>query len=372
MNIHSRRNGPGFNWNSAQISTILGDVRYVQGKLLGRMDGLSFNLQREAVLEILTLDGVKNGEIEGQVFDHDQVRSSIAHRLGIELTVQTRSTTEVEGIVRMMLDITQDFTAPLTKDRLLSWHDSLFRPGSTELRSAASDWRQRDKDPMQDVSGATDNPPSGEARQRIRFQAPDSTLVAAEIQQFLSWVDSSLEIDDVLKAAIAQLWFITIHPFDAGNRWIARAITDMQLARSDKSSQRFYSMSAQILKEREEYDHILERTQKGSLDITPWLMWFLECLKKAILSSEVILATVISKSRFWEDHRETLVNERQQKMIHEIIDGFTGELSTSKWAERCSCSTDTALRDIQDLEKKGVLIKEAGRGRSTSYTLSMH
>lgn len=363
MYLYQLPNWPNFTWDTAQIITLLGEVRNVQGRLLGKMQNLGFDLQNEAILSTITLDILKSNEIEGEFLDNEQVKSSIARQLGLSFAPTVQSTRYVDGVVEMMLDATQNYTTLLTKDRLCGWHGALFPTGRSGLYTiTVADWRKDEKGPMQVVSGAM-------GKERIHFEAPASTILAAEMQQFLDWFNADMQIDTVLKAAIAHLWFITIHPFDDGNGRIARAITDLQLARSDKSNQRFYSISNQILKERKGYYQILERTQKGDLDITAWLIWFLECLKKSIEAAESVLANILQKAKFWNTHQTTLLNERQQKMLNKLLDGFEEKLRTSKWAKICKCSTDTALRDIQDLEKKGILKKEAGGGRNTAYAL---
>ncbi len=289
-----------------------------------------------------------------------QVRSSIARRLGLEIAGTVYADRNVEGVVEMMLDATQRYAAPLTSDRLFDWHAALFPTGRSNMHKiTVADWR---KGPMQVVSG-----PMG--KEKVHFEAPKPELVAQEMNHFLYWFENENELDLVLKAAIAHLWFLTIHPFDDGNGRIARAITDMLLARSDKSAQRFYSMSAQIRVERKEYYNILEKTQKGHLDVTGWILWFLNCLTNAINATEDLLSKVLFKAEFWKEHSTTILNPRQQRMINKLLDGFTGKLTSSKWAKINKCSQDTALRDIQDLIKKNILQKEASGGRSTSYEL---
>ena len=359
--LHQHENWTQFEWNSDEILTLLAEVRNLQGRLLGKMGTFGFDLQNEAILETLTLDVLKNNEIEGEILDTEEVRSSIARKLGIDFTSSKPITRYVDGVVEMMLDATQNYLSPLTKERLCNWHAALFPTGRSGMHPiTVANWRKDDKGPMQVVSGAM-------GKEKIHFEAPDSMLVEQEMQQFLEWFNADTSIDDVLKAAIAHLWFITIHPFDDGNGRITRAITDMQLARSDKSQQRFYSMSNQILQERKAYYQILEKTQKGKQDITQWIVWFLNCLKNALLQSEAILANVIQKAEFWNKHRDTPINNRQQKMLNKLFDGLKGKLTTSKWAKMCKCSQDTALRDIQDLERKGMLKKGEKSGRGTAY-----
>jgi Fic family protein len=338
----------------------LGETRNLQGKLLGKMETLGFDLQNEAVLDTLTLDVIKSSEIEGEFLEREQVRSSIARRLGLDIAGSVYSERNVEGVVEMMLDATQQYSKPLNSDRLFDWHAALFPTGRSSMyKITVADWR---KDPIQVVSG-----PMG--KEKVHYEAPKPELVAEEMNVFLDWFENETGLDLVLKAAIAHLWFVTIHPFDDGNGRITRAITDMLLARSDKSVQRFYSMSAQIRVERKEYYNILEKTQKGNLDITEWILWFLNCLTNAINASEEILSKVLYKAEFWKLHSTTILNERQQKIINKLLDGFDGKLTSSKWAKINKCSQDTALRDIQDLIKKNILRKEASGGRSTNYEL---
>ena len=328
------------------------------------MEGMGFALRNEAVLHTLTEDVVKSSEIEGEQLDRDQVRSSIARRLGMDIGALTPADRSVEGVVEMMLDATQKFDTPLDDERLFGWHAALFPTGrSGMVRINVAAWRADADGPMQVVSG-----PIG--REKVHYEAPASPLVADEMAAFLHWFEDKAAIDPVLKAGIAHLWFVTIHPFEDGNGRIARAIADMALARSENSAQRFYSMSSQIRVERNAYYEILERTQKGDLDITRWLTWFLDCLDRAIDGADLILGSVLQKAKFWDIHGRAAMNERQQKLVNRLLDGFDGKLTSSKWAKIAKCSQDTALRDIDDLVKKGVLEKEPGGGRSTSYALA--
>ena len=307
---------------------------------------------------------LKSSEIEGEILNADQVRSSIARRLGIEIAGLIPSDRHVEGIVEMMLDATQKFEDLLTSDRLFDWHSALFPTGrSGMIKIVTGKWRNNiEKNPMQVVSGAM-------GREKVHYRAPDSNVLEDEMIAFLKWFKSELTIDPVIKAGIAHLWFITIHPFDDGNGRIARAITDLQLARSDSSNQRFYSMSAQIRKERNAYYEILEKTQKGSLDITGWLEWFLSCLDRALIATDETLSSVMKKAKFWEQQATTVLNGRQRLLINKLLDGFEGKLTSSKWAKIAKCSSDTAVRDINNLVKKDILGKEDAGGRSTSYRL---
>ncbi|HLV93218.1 MAG TPA: Fic family protein [Aequorivita sp.] len=361
--IHEKENWTDFIWDSKQVMLKLGEARNLQGKLLGKMESLGFELQDEAVLDTLTLDVLKSSEIEGEFLEREQVRSSIARRLGIDIAGAVESDRDVEGIVEMMLDATQRYDLPLTKDRLFGWHAALFPSGWSNLyKITVADWRKDTTGPMQVVSG-----PMG--KEKVHYQAPNANKLELEMNKFLKWFENDNDLDLVLKATIAHLWFVTIHPFDDGNGRIARAITDMMLARSDKSVRRFYSMSAQIRVERKQYYKTLEKTQKGSSDITAWLIWFLQCLINAIHATEASLTKILYKAEFWKLHSTTIFNERQQKMLNKLLDDFVGKLTTSKWAKINKCSQDTALRDIQDLINKDILEKESSGGRSTSYKL---
>jgi Fic family protein len=320
-------------------------------------------LQNEAILDTLTLDVLKSSEIEGELLNPDQVRSSIARRLGIELAGAVESDRNVDGVVEMMLDASQQCYSPLTANRLFDWHASLFPTGRSGMHKiTVGTWRKDSTGPMQVVSGAM-------GKEKVHFQAPDSALLELEMSRFLAWFNTS-KIDLVLKAAIAHLWFVTIHPFEDGNGRITRAISDMLLARSDKSSQRFYSLSAQIRLERKQYYALLEKTQTGDLDLTEWIAWFLNCLIHAVKASDLLLRRVLAKADFWQKNRETQLNDRQRKLVNLLLDEFEGKLSSSKWAKIAKCSKDSAVRDINDLMEKGILLKEAAGGRSTSYVLT--
>lgn len=359
--IHQHRDWPNFTWDNGLLLHIIGEVRNLQGKIMGKMESLGFELRSEAVLNTLTLDVIKSTEIEGEFLNPDQVRSSVARRLGMEIAGSVESDRNVDGMVDMMIDATQHCYEPLTSERLFNWHSSLFPAGRSGMhRIAVAKWRDDSTGPMQVVSGAM-------GKETVHFQAPDSFLLESEMRRFIDWFNNEDGIDRVLKAAIAHLWFVTIHPFDDGNGRIARALTDMLLARSDKSTQRFYSMSAQIRKDRKHYYKILERTQKADLDITSWLHWFLNCLTDALKSTESVLANVLHKAEFWNKHSKTTMNERQKQMLNKLLNGFEGKLTTSKWAKITKCSPDTALRDIQDLINKDILRKEEAGGRSTNY-----
>lgn len=362
--IHQLKDWPEFHWEQEKLSAILATVRYKQGKLTGRMEALGFKLRNEATLQTLTLDVLKSSEIEGEVLNPDQVRSSIARRLGMDIAGLIPADRHVEGIVEMMLDATQHYQKGLTAERLFFWHAAMFPTGRSGIQKInVGAWRDNPKeDPMQVVSG-----PLG--KERIHYEAPEAELLEKEMKAFLSWFNRSANIDPVVKAGVAHLWFVTIHPFDDGNGRIARAITDMLLARSDENTQRFYSMSAQIRKERNAYYDMLETTQKGRLDITEWLEWFLACLDRALITSGEALEGVMKKARFWEAHAGTRFNARQQQMLNKLLDHFEGKLTSSKWAKLVKCSHDTALRDIQDLVNQKVLVKDPAGGRSTNYLL---
>jgi Fic family protein len=362
--IHERTGWPGFSWDHARISPRLVDVRHRQGRLIGRMEGLGFQLRAEAVLDSLTEEVLKSSEIEGETLDRDQVRSSIARRLGLDIGGLTTADRDVEGVVEMMLDATQGYGRPLTARRLFDWHAALFPTGRNAMsKIRVGAWRDDAKGPMQVVSG-----PIG--KERVHYEAPAADRVRDEMKKFLEWFEKDNSTDLVLKAGVAHLWLVTIHPFDDGNGRIARAIADMVLARSERSPQRFYSMSAQIRQERKAYYEILEATQKGELDITRWLEWFLECLGRAFDRAETILATVLNKARFWESFAKVEFNERQREIVNRLLNGFEGKLTSSKWAKLAKCSQDTALRDIGDLVRKKVLVKDSAGGRSTSYSLA--
>jgi len=364
--IHLLKDWPAFKWDDEKIILPLATVRHKQGRLLGKLEGLGFRLREEATLETLTQDVIKSSEIEGEKLPSDQVRSSIAKRLGIEIAGEVSINRNVDGVVGMMLDATQRYDSLLTKERLFGWHASLFPTGRSGMyKIQVGRWRDDAKGPMQVVSGAM-------GREKIHYEAPAAERTDGEIKKFLAWFNETASVDAVLKAAIAHLWFVTIHPFDDGNGRMARAIADMQLARADANRQRFYSMSAQIQRERTVYYDILEKTQKGNLDITQWLLWFIECLNRAISLSEENLSGVTQKAKFWEVHQHVILNERQRKMLNKLMDGFDGKLTSSRWAKIGKCSTDTALRDIQDLIDKRILVKEEGGGRSTSYRIKLH
>jgi len=362
--IHELPDWPNFVWSAETLAGPLALVRHEQGRLIGRMESLGFQLRQEANLDALTQDALKTSEIEGQILNPDQVRSSLARRLGLEIAGLKQSDREVDGVVDMLLDATQNFDRPLTAERLFGWHAALFPTGwSGGFRIKIGSWRDDSGGPMQVVSGAM-------GRERVHFQAPPAVFLEKEMNKFLGWFANERELDLVIKSGIAHLWFVTIHPFDDGNGRIARAIADLLLAKSERIAQRFYSMSGQISSEREAYYDVLERTQKGNLDITPWLEWYLSCLGRAIARAYEIQDSVLRKARFWESISSVAINERQKKVLNKLLDGFDGKLTSSKWAKINKCSQDTAHRDIQDLVDRGILRKDAAGGRSTSYSLN--
>lgn len=360
--LWQQKDWPHFMWDDTKLSFKLGRVRSLQGKLVGRMSALGFELKNNAMLDALTADITKSSEIEGEWLDAEQVRSSVARHLGIETEGLPEADRYVDGVVQVMIDATQNYMQPLTAERLFNWHAALFPTGRSGIyKITVADWRQG-SEPMQVVSGAM-------GKEKIHYQAPDSEEVPRQMKLFLEWANDNRRIDPVLKAAIAHLWFITIHPFDDGNGRISRTITDLFLARADEMPHRFYSMSAEIRRQRKSYYEVLEKTQKGSVDITGWLEWFLDCLEAALLETEKSITTVLQKATFWDKFRLVSMNERQVKMVNLLWDGFDGKLTSSKWAKITKCSPDTALRDIQDLINKGALRKTDEGGRSTGYEL---
>jgi len=362
--IHELEDWPRFTWSRERLGDLLVEVRHRQGRLIGRMESLGFSLRQEAALQTLTADVLKSSEIEGEKLDAEQVRSSITRRLGIDIGALKPADRHVEEIVEMMLDATRRYDQPLTPERLSGWHASLVPTGLSGMtKVTAGAWRDDSTGPMQVVSGPIGN-------EHVHFQAPPMSRLDGEMRLFLDWFDADAATDPVLKAAQAHLWFVTVHPFDDGNGRIARAIADMALARSESSPQRFYSMSAQIRQERADYYGILERTQKGSMDVTPWMEWFLACLGRAIDGAQTTLGTVLGKARFWERVHGIPLNERQRLVLNRLLDGFEGKLTTSKYAKLAKCSQDTALRDILLLVARGVLARNPAGGRSTSYMLA--
>lgn len=365
MYIYECKEWPEFKWDQPRLSSLLAEARHLQGRLLGRMETLGFPLREEATLQTLTQDVVKTSEIEGERLDAQQVRSSLARRMGMDIGALRPIDRNVEGIVEIMLDATRKYDAPLTQERLFSWHAALFPTGRSGMRRiVAGAWRAEDSGDMQVVSG-----PIG--RETVHYEAPSHDVLKTEMARFIKWCNAAPGMDPVLKSALAHFWFVTIHPFEDGNGRIARAIADSMLARSEKTSQRFYSMSSQIQREREDYYLVLENCQKGTLDITTWMDWYLNCLKRAIGASENILAAVLAKAGFWKTHAGESFNDRQRKVINRLLDGFEGKLTSSKWAKLTKCSQDTALRDISDLLNHKILAKDEAGGRSTSYQLCL-
>ena len=358
--IHQHPEWPVFTWKQGALSSPLSDVRMKQGCLIGRMQSLGLSDQNDAVLKTLTADVVKSSEIEGETLDVEQVRSSVARRLGLDVAGLLPSDSRTDGVVEMLIEATRNHARPLTKERLLMWHASLF--------AAANDpwvgrWRDDAKGPMQVVSGAL-------GHERVHFEAPSAQRLETEMAGFFSWANGAAPIDPLLKAALAHLWLVTIHPFEDGNGRVARAVADWALARSEGSSRRFYSMSAQVQKERKDYYDVLEATQKGGLDVTDWLLWFVGCLDRAIGGAEDSLAVVLRRDRFWKEHAGVSLNERQRETLNRLLDGtFVGKLTSTKWAKLTDCSQDTAQRDIAGLVDAGILAKDAAGGRSTSYSL---
>lgn len=362
--IYERPDWPKYTWDQEKLAPKLAAVRHRQGRLIGRMEAIGFSLRKEAVLQILTLDVLKSSEIEGEVLNPEQVRSSIARRLGMDIAGAIPADRHVEGVVEMMLDATQNFDKPLTAERLFGWHAALFPTGRSGLHKIiVGAWRDDSTGPMQVVSG-----PIG--HEKVHFEAPAAKRLKSEMAKFIGWANRTSDIDPVLRAALAHLWFVTIHPFDDGNGRIARAIADWALAQSENSSQRFYSMSSQIRLERSDYYDILKETQKGTLDVTEWMEWFLGCLDRAIAGTESSLAGVFRKAKFWENTAGKNINYRQRLILNKLLDGFEGKLTSTKWATLAKCSQDTAQRDIQALIDQRILVKDAAGGRSTSYSLA--
>lgn len=358
--IYQYEQWPDFTWNDKEISVILGQVRHLQGRITGQMSALGFSMKEEAILSALTLDVVKSSEIEGELLNADQVRSSIARMLGMEYAGMVHSERDVDGVVELLLNATQRYNEPLDEERIFGWHAALFPTGRSGMSKINTGCYRKDE--MQIVSGTI-------GREKVHYQAPSPELVKPEMDGLLQWINGESQIDAVLKAAIAHFWFIIIHPFDDGNGRIARALSDMLLARSENSTQRFYSLSSQILIERKDYYKILQKVQQSEGDITEWLDWYLNCLYRALISTEKTIIGVLHKAEFWDKHSETVLNSRQRRMLNKLLDGFEGKLKTSKWAKMAKCSADTALRDIKDLMEKGILKQEESGGRSTNYEL---
>lgn len=361
MYIYKLKDWPNFFWDQEKIIPLLMSARHQQGRLIGGMRSIGFHFSEETFLKTLTKDVVKSSEIEGEILDQTLVRSSVARKLGIDVAAVEKRDRNIDGVVEMMLDATQHFDQPLTKDRLLLWHKNLFKSHRKDFaKIRIGEWR---KGLVQVVSGRYD-------KEIVHFEGPPAESIENEMELFFKWSNEEGNIDPVLKSAIGHLWFVTIHPFDDGNGRIGRAIADLFLARSENSSKRFYSLSAQIQKERKEYYEILEKTQKSKLDITLWIEWFIMCLGRAIETSLSDLERIQYKTQFWEKFRESSLNERQHKVINQLIEGFEGKLTTSKWAKMTKCSQDSAYRDILELIDLGILRKNLGGGRNTSYSLT--
>ncbi len=360
--IYEYKNWTNFTWQESAINAIFGEVRNMQGKIIGQMNTLGFATKEEATLTTLTLDVIKSSEIEGEKLDYDQVRSSIARKLGINIAGLLPANRNVDDVVEMMLDATQHFQNPLTNKRLFGWHSALFPTGYSGMHQIeVGQYRTGE---MQIVSGAM-------GKEKLHYEAIPASKVDDEMDKFLNWFNDKSKIDPVLKAAIAHFWFIIIHPFDEGNGRIARAISDLMLARADGTTERYYSMSSQILIERKQYYEVLQKVQHSSGDITEWLDWFLHCLKNSILASQTTLKKIFQRTEFWKIHEKTTINERQRLVLNKLLEGFEGKLKSSKWAKIAKCSPDTALRDIKDLIEKGILKQEQQGGRSTNYELTM-
>ncbi len=363
MYIHQNKDWPNFTWDNSALLPYISRVRDAQGRLIGRMEGMGFELREEAVLETLTEDIVKSSEIEGELLNPEEVRSSVARRLGMDVAGLPNASRNVDGVVEMMLDATQNYNSNLTEERLYGWHSALFPTGRSGLQKiTVGNWRKDEHGPMQVVSG-----PMG--KEKVHYTAPEAGRLELEMNRFITWFNTDKIMEPVIKSAVAHLWFVSIHPFDDGNGRIARAIGDAQLARADRTNQRFYSMSSQVMKSKKGYYNVLETTQKGSLDISQWLVWYFERLMEALEATNNTLSKILVKARFWEMHKTTLLNERQVYMINKLLGDFVGKLHSSKWAKMTKVHRDTARRDIQDLVEKGVLSVSGEGGRSTNYVL---
>lgn len=350
-----------FSWCGEKVLKLLSEVKLAQGFLLGKMNSLGFEIKNDALVNVLTENILKSSEIEGEILNPEQVRSSIARRLGLE-TNNMFTERNVEGVVEMMLDATQNYDKPLNKERLTGWHAALFPNGYSGMHKIKiGDYRDDSLGPMQVVSGSI-------GKEKVHYEAPSANILEKEMTELIEYINQNNEIDFLIKAGIIHLWFVILHPFDDGNGRIARALADMMLARSDNLNFRFYSMSSQIRKVRKSYYDILERTQKGSLDITNWLLWFLENLLISINNSDEIIGSVLKKAEFWQQHATICFNERQKKMLNKSFDGFEGNLTSTKWAKMCNCSQDTAGNDINDLINKKIL-KKLGKAKNTHYIL---
>ncbi len=361
--VHERADWPSFRWDAKALAPAVAQARARQAHLLGRMAAVGFDLRTDADLVTMTTDVLRTSAIEGEVLDPAQVRSSLAKRLGLDVHGATRVDRHVDGVVEMLLDATRNCNEKLTADRLFGWHAAMFPTGRSGMLSIlVSQYRDDSTGPMQVVSG-----PMG--REKVHYQAPDAKRLKKEMATFLKWVNTEKSLDPLLKAALGHFWFVTLHPFEDGNGRMARAVADLLLARADGSTQRFYSMSAQILKERKKYYDLLERSQRGTLDVTEWLLWFMACLQRALAASEEMLASVLRKHTFWQTHAKTILNPRQVKVLTRLFDGFEGNLTSGKYAKLAKTSQDTAARDLSDLVTKKVLKKGMAGGRSTHFVL---
>ena len=362
--IWQAKDWPQWRYDLSKLTGQLSEVSRAQGHLLGRLADVGMALRDQASLAALTEDVVKTSEIEGEVLNVQSVRSSIARRMGVDIGALAAVDRHVEGVVEMVLDATTLAFEPLTVERLFGWHAALFPTGYSGMnRIAVGEWRTDTDGPMQVVSGHM-------GRRKVHFQAPPATALSAETSRFLAWANAQTGEPLLIKAGLAHLWFVTLHPFDDGNGRIARAVGDLFLTRADGSPQRFYSLSAQIQRECKDYYEVLEQTQKGTLDVTGWLLWFLCTLGRAVASSQSTLDTVLAKARFWQRWAGQSLNERQVKLLNRLLDGFDGKLTSSKWGAIAKCSPDTALRDITQLLELGMLQKTPGGGRSTGYELA--
>lgn len=365
MYLHQRKDWPNFNWDNDTRLPYVSKVRDLQGRLIGKMEGMGLELRDEAILKTLTEDIVKSSEIEGELLNPEKVRSSVAQRLGMEIAGLPTASRDVEGVVEMMLDATQKYKSPLTKDRICGWHAALFPTGRSGMHKiTVGDWRGDEQGPMQEVSGAM-------GKKKVHYTAPDAPRLEVEMDQFIAWFNTDEPMEPVIKSAVAHLWFVSIHPFDDGNGRIARAIADTQLARADRTNQRFYSMSSQVMKSKKGYYNVLESTQKGSMDITQWLVWCFERLTEALEVTKETLSKILVKAKFWEVYKNTQINTRQLEMITKLQGDFVGKLHSSKWAKMTKVHRDTARRDIQDLIEKRVLSDSGEGGRSTNYLLNL-
>lgn len=365
MYLHQNKDWPNFKWDNDTILPYVSKVRDLQGRLIGKMEGIGFELREEAVLVTITEDVIKSSEIEGEILNPGEVRSSVARRLGMDISGLPEASRDVEGVVEMMLDATQKYKEPLTKERMCAWHAALFPTGRSGMHKiTVGDWRGEGGGPMQVVSG-----PIG--REKVHYIAPDGSRLEEEMNQFILWFNTDTNMEPVIKSAIAHLWFVSIHPFDDGNGRIARAIGDSQLSRADRTNQRFYSMSAQIMNTKKAYYDILESTQKGSIDVSQWLVWYFERLTDALNTTDQTLSRILVKAKFWELYKNTQLNERQIEMINKLLGDFVGKLHSSKWAKMTKVHRDTARRDIQDLIEKGILSDSGEGGRSTNYILNL-